>query len=223
MEAAVQELAKSPKLVIYSQQIIEILTEEARRREKFLEELTEDTRAEFINGEVVVHSPCKVRHFETVASLSRLMGVYVDIRMTGLLATENAMITLSRNYYQPDIIYYKKEKRQKLAPDQMLCPAPDLVVEILSPSTARNDRGVKFEDYATHGIGEYWIVDPETEVVEQYLLEGDAYALKIKATDGHISSRVIEGFEIPIRAIFDEKEKAAALAALMKKALENNP
>ncbi len=54
---------------------------------------------------------------------------------------------------------------------------PDLVVEALSPSTASHDRKAKKERYRIAGIPEYWIVDPEEHVVEQYLLEGDAYRL----------------------------------------------
>jgi Uma2 family endonuclease len=58
------------------------------------------------------------------------------------------------------------------------------------------DRGVKFEDYAAHGVGEYWLVDPENERLEQYLLEGESYQMAFKADNGTVSSRVVAGFAV---------------------------
>ena len=86
-------------------------------------------------------------------------------------------------------------------------PAPDFVVEIVSPSTEAADRNTKFEDYAAHGVKEYWIADPSEadEFVEQYILnDKHEYELIFKSDNGNITSRVIEGFEIPVEAIFDE-------------------
>ena len=101
-------------------------------------------------------------------------------------------------------------------PKQMQFPAPDFVAEVVSPSTEHNDKVIKFEDYAAHGIHEYWIIDPETETVEQYLVGDDSsYKLQIKATTGVLTSRVIQGFSIPVRAIFDEAENLAALRSLL--------
>lgn len=86
----------------------------------------------------------------------------------------------------------------------MRFPAPYFVIEILSPSTEKYDRGIKSDDYAVHGVTEYWIVDAEAQTVEQYLLLGDAYELKIKAYTGNIQSVAIAGLELPIRALFDQ-------------------
>ena len=98
---------------------------------------------------------------------------------------------------------------------QFRFPAPDLAVEILSDSTEAIDRGVKFEDYAAHGVSEYWLVDPTAQVVEQYGLEGEAYALLFKMSDGVLRSRAIAGLALPVRAIFDDGENAAALRAIL--------
>ncbi len=53
-------------------------------------------------------------------------------------------------------------------PEQMKYPAPDFIAEILSPSTESVDRITKFEDYAAHGVAEYWLIDPAKKIVEQY-------------------------------------------------------
>jgi Uma2 family endonuclease len=99
----------------------------------------------------------------------------------------------------------------------MRFPAPDLVVEVISESTEQNDRGVKFDDYAAHGVQEYWIVDPDAETLEQYhLAEGeDSYRMVIKAMTGQVRSFAIPGFEIPVRAVFDPELNQSVLQALL--------
>jgi Uma2 family endonuclease len=68
------------------------------------------------------------------------------------------------------VCFFDNAKASTFQPEQMIHPAPDFVVEILSTSTEARDRGIKFEDYAAHGVREYWLVDPEGETLEQYLL-----------------------------------------------------
>ncbi len=87
----------------------------------------------------------------------------------------------------------------------MQFPAPDIAVEVLSPSTEKYDRETKFEDYAAHGIKEYWIIDAEHEIIEQYFLQNEKYELLLKAKDGTIESVVLPDFKIKIRAVFDEQ------------------
>ena len=93
----------------------------------------------------------------------------------------------------------------------MKFPAPDLIAEILSESTEAVDRGIKFDDYAAHGVREYWIVDPDAELIEQYVLDGDVYTLRLKMNSGTLDSRIVPGFETPVRAVFDEQENLTAL------------
>ncbi len=119
-----------------------ILEEEARKRHEFREWLDEDIKAEFINGEIVMHSPVKKRHWQASDFLSRLLSVYTGINDLGQVGVEKVMIELTRNDYEPDICFFSKEKASAFADDQMLFPAPDLVVEILSKKTAKNDRGI---------------------------------------------------------------------------------
>jgi Uma2 family endonuclease len=85
----------------------------------------------------------------------------------------------------------------------MLSPAPDFIIEIISPSTEKIDREIKFADYAAHGVGEYWIVDPENQSVEQYLLENNNYLLNVKLqAEGTVHSKMIEGFALDVKSIF---------------------
>lgn len=97
----------------------------------------------------------------------------------------------------------------------MQFPAPDFVVEVLSDSTAKNDRETKFQDYAAHGVREYWIIDADKEIVEQYILAEQNYELYRKSNNGNIESVVLQGFTIPIRAVFDEKLNIEVLSKLI--------
>ncbi len=94
-------------------------------------------------------------------------------------------------------------------------PIPDLAVEILS-SNIQHDRKVKFEDYQTHGVAEYWIIDPVAKTLEQYVLEDQTYQLKLKASEGHVRSVAVAGFEILILAIFDERLYIEELRRLLR-------
>lgn len=89
----------------------------------------------------------------------------------------------------------------------------DLVIEVLSKGTARRERGVKFTDYAANGIGEYWIVNPGKQTVEQYELDLDMeeYAhIGTFINSQEIESRQVTGFRIPVLALFDEQTNMEA-------------
>jgi Uma2 family endonuclease len=125
--------------------------------------------------------------------------------------------TLTRNDYEPDICFWHAEKSKLSKPNQMQFPSPDLDVETLSDSTEKIDRGIKFEDYAQHGIKEYWIIDAEKQLVEQYVLEGNNYLLKHRAHNHEIIfGQVLQGFNIPALAIFNNDENVRALRELLK-------
>jgi Uma2 family endonuclease len=211
----IQQLIHSPRLPIYVQTFQALLQEEQKKRERFYEEMFEDQKVEFINGEVVVQSPVKLRHTIASQNLFTLLSLYVTKHNLGYVGHEKILVTLTRNDYDPDIVYFGPEKAQTFTPDLMKFPAPDFVTEVLSPSTEDVDRGVKFQDYAAHGVVEYWIIDPDAKLVEQYILEGEAYRLHVKANTGTIYSVALQGFAVPVRAVFDEAARFAAVQAIL--------
>ena len=196
------------------------MQEESKRRKAFYNWITEDVKAEFINGQIVIHSPVKRRHWNANDLLSSLLSFYVRIKKLGRIGTEKVMISLTRNDYEPDLVFFSQKKVATFKPDQVLFPAPEFIVEILSPKTAKIDRTTKKEDYALHGISEYWIVDPVKQRVEQYILpEGDRkeyFPAKIIQYGEIIESKAIAGFSINVAAIFDEEINLATLQQLMK-------
>lgn len=214
-----EKILERPDAPQQLERIQNALNDEHRRRLEFYEWVTEDMKAEFINGEIIIQSPVKRRHWKVSGLLSRLLSVFATVKNLGEVATEKAMISLTRNDYEPDICFFSKEKAAAFEEDQVLFPAPDFVVEILSRKTAKNDRGVKRDDYAAHGIREYWIIDPSRQQIEQYLLPTEDakeyFPPRIHRLDDDIESRVIKGFVIPVRAIFEEAASVEALKNLI--------
>lgn len=210
-----QQLLRSPRLPAVAEQLGALVADETARRQHFIDTVSESEKAEFINGEKVVHSPVKLRHNVTAKRLLVLMDAYVGAHDLGYVGYEKLMISLTRNDYEPDICFFNAATAAAFQPDQMRFPAPDLAVEVLSASTEANDRGIKFEDYAAHGVAEYWLINPDTETVEQYRLSGNGYELVMKAQTGELRSSVVPGFVIPVRAIFDDTINRATLAQLL--------
>ncbi len=216
----VDKILASPDAPQQISNLIEAMNSEKKRRHDFREWITPNIKAEFINGEVVLHSPVKKRHFDVTDLLSRLLSIYVSIHKLGRVATEKVMVALTRNDYEPDLVFFSKERYDTFKEDQMLFPAPDFVVEILSKNTAAKDRGVKKIDYAAHGIQEYWIIDPINQVIEQYILflptDRTYSPPKYFGRADEIESRVIKGFSIPVIAIFDEAINLEVLQELIQ-------
>ncbi len=216
----VEKILKRPDAFIQLKYLEKAIKEETLRRKAFYNWVTEDMKAEFINGEIVIHSSSTKRHWNAMDLLSSLLSFYVSFKKLGRIGTEKVMISLTRNDYEPDLVFFSKEKESTFTDDQVLFPEPDFIVEILSPKTAKYDRTVKKEDYALHGIPEYWIVDPVKQRVEQYILppSSDKYfPAKIHQYGEDIESQVIKDFTINVAAIFDEDINLKAMQLLMKK------
>ena len=212
------QLLESPKAPQIIQQVQAILADEQNRRRAFYEWMDEDMKAEFINGEIVVHSPALEKHNAAVLRLGTLLSVFADTRELGIVRVEKALVELTRNSYEPDICYFGPAKAATIQPELLYYPAPDLVVEVLSKSTKKNDREVKFEDYAAHNVAEYWIIDPTRQTIEVYNLDADteAYALlELYRVGQTVSSQQLPGFTIPVKTVFDASANVTALRTLL--------
>jgi Uma2 family endonuclease len=175
MSVVIEPIARMVKWDEPIDALVRMRTRERARRRRFIDAVREDQKAEFIYGEVVVHSPVTLRHNEVSSRLATLLRAHCQRKSLGKVGIEKVMISLSRNDYEPDVCWFGPAKAVDLRPEQRRFPAPDFVAEVLSPSTEANDRGVKRVDYAAHGVAEYWIIDPEAETVEPLSLQGAAY------------------------------------------------
>ena len=211
-----------PDLPILLERLQVRLVDEKIRREDFRQWVTDEVKAEFINGSIVMHSPAAEDHNEATGHLYRVTSFFADIYKLGKVRVEMALIGMTRNDYEPDIAFWRKETADRFQPSMNVYPIPDLVIEVLSPGSENinRDTRIKFADYAAHLIPEYWIVDPRKKTVEQYFLsdtQTGIYELYKKATlSDQIESRSLRGFSISVKAIFDAEENAQAIQQFLQ-------
>jgi Uma2 family endonuclease len=168
-----------------------------RRRmteQEFVEWCDEDTRAEWVDGEVILMAPVSDDHDDLFAFLSRLFGVYVEERDLGRVLGSEFQIRLAtqRTRRQPDILFVAKERLHLVKPNH-LEGAPDLVLEIVSPESTARDWREKHAEYEAAGVREYWIVDPQAQRVEAYELSTRKKYRLIPEEHGAIRSKILRG------------------------------
>ncbi|MBC8231164.1 Uma2 family endonuclease [bacterium] len=104
---------------------------------------------------------------------------------------------------EPDIVFMSTKHADRIGED--FWGVPDIVVEVLSKSTMKTDRGEKFLEYAQAGVTEYWIVDLEERAIEVYVLRQGAYKLLGNWGMGQIArSEVFSGFEVAVDTVIGE-------------------
>lgn len=218
MNGSLAQILESPRLVEFHDQIGRTLAAERAARRRFRDHLDEDRREEFINGEVVEQVPVQKRHFRILSRVEALIAAWSAPRKLGTVGRENALTEFPRNDYCPDLCFWTPDRLplDDAGDDtRLVFPPPNFAVEVLSPSTERRDRGVKFEDYEAHDVSEYWIIDPEPQTIEQYVEQGGRYQRVPAPAAGAIASVVIRGFEMPAAAAFDDAAQYTALKAIM--------
>ena len=215
VEKLIEPLRHSPQLPQAIAILQAELESERQRREQFYLDMTPNQKIEFIEGRVVLHSPARNRHLDATGRIYKLLDTYVALHLLGQVKLEKCLCVFPRNDYEPDVVFFGLDKAARLTADTMKFPVPDLAVEVLSPSTESQDRGVKFEDFASNGVAEYWIVDADAQLVEQYLLERGEYRLALKSGSGTIACQAIRGLQFQIEAIFDPRKNLEAVRQLM--------
>jgi len=134
-----------------------------------LPEYTQRDLIQLIDGEVIIGMPPVPKHQDIVREVLILLGLLARQKGGKAYAAPIEVQLDDHNVFEPDVLYLRPGSRCAVG-DKRLTGAPDLVVEVLSPGTARYDRQQKYEAYQAHGVGEYWIVDPAHEVVEVWTL-----------------------------------------------------
>jgi Uma2 family endonuclease len=135
-----------------------------------VQQLSDDGhRHEAIEGELHVTPSPTPRHQDIVLRLAlRLQAILVESGHGRLfLAPLGVEFPESEEGVQPDLVFISSAGRARIS-DSGIVGAPDLVVEVLSPTTEHRDRGIKRKLYERQGVDRYWIVDPDAEVVEAW-------------------------------------------------------
>ncbi|MGQ9658377.1 MAG: Uma2 family endonuclease [Fimbriimonadales bacterium] len=166
--------------------------------EAFLQQYT-DTRAEWVDGEVFPAMPVSVIHQKASSFLFALLKSWVEYHRLGEVYHLPLLVKLPlpdgrEVAREPDIVVILNTHSGRFA-DQYFDGAPDLVVEIVSPASRHTDRFVKYEEYESAGVPEYWLIDPDRRYAEFFQRdEAGLYRVACSGSAGTYRSRVLDGF-----------------------------
>lgn len=163
---------------------------------------------ELINGELVrKNAPSGEHQFVQSELFYRLMHFVTEKKLGRMFSSPTAVILSEENAPQPDLVFLSQEKMKLLDPEWGIQGAPDLVVEIVSPSSYKRDHLEKKKLYGQYGIAEYWIVDPSYRAIEIYVLKDGTYELHAFGIETEqVTSQVLKGFSLEVNTVFMERE-----------------
>lgn len=163
----------------------------------------DDKRYELLDGDLVMTPAPGTAHQRVSRNLTMLLGQSVELTGAGEIFVAPFDVVLSdTDVVQPDLLFVSNE-RVNIITDENIQGAPDLVVEILSPSTAERDQTFKRSLYARHGVKEYWLVDTDARTVTVLLREPQGFATVGVCVQGQtLTSPTLEAFTINPDDIF---------------------
>jgi len=172
--------------------------------EEFRQFPVDGKRYELVRGEVRVTPAPATRHQAIVQNLAMSLGPHVIKNKLGEVYTAPLDVRLSKDTaLQPDLIFIS-DARAGIILENWIAGAPDLVVEVSSPSTATYDRATKLPIYAESGVSEYWLIDSQVKTVEVLKLEGKKYFVEATlAGDQILTSNLFPGWQLPLHDLFD--------------------
>jgi Uma2 family endonuclease len=160
-------------------------------------------RYEIIEGELYMSPAPAITHQIILKRLLYLIEDFLIHNPIGELLPAPTDVILSEiNVLQPDLLFVAKENYEILTHENVR-GAPDLVIEIISPGTAKRDRTNKLETYSQFGVREYWIVDEERQTVEVWRQQGSKLACKaILTATQTLETSLLPGIEIALAQVF---------------------
>jgi len=177
--------------------------------EEFLAWCDEDTRAEWVDGEVIVMSAPSYEHVALQNWLANVLALYVEKHELGTLIGPQFQTRLPERPSRrvPDLLFVAKARGQLIERTQ-LSGAPDLCIEIVSPDSEARDWREKYLEYEAAGVKEYWVIDPASKHVEVYSLAeqegGQAKYQRAAEQQGTIVSTVLTGLRLPTEWLWPE-------------------
>lgn len=160
-------------------------------------------RREIIGGELFVNPAPRREHQETVTNLIGILLPFLRSSDWGRIYTHPVDVYLGpNNVVQPDLIVIRSSRLDIYRPEGVVVEPPDLVIEILSPSTRAFDLVRKMALYARSGVPEYWIADPERRTFAVNYLTNEEYISAEAGNDGLIASHVVPGLRVDPAEVF---------------------
>jgi Uma2 family endonuclease len=153
---------------------------------------------ELLNGEIMRRTSPNLDHQEASSNVHFALTAFVKTHNLGKVFTAPLDVYLTEfDLVVPDLIFVSKENEAIHKNKRCIEGVPDLIVEILSKSTQKIDRGKKMTQYKKYGVKEYWIVNPRSQSIEVYEWQNGDYELVSDAEEsGEIESKVLTGFKL---------------------------
>ncbi|NBB75650.1 MAG: Uma2 family endonuclease [Bacteroidetes bacterium] len=166
-------------------------------------QLPEGAPYELIHGELVMSPSPTPFHQIIQSNLHFALSQFVRNGDYGRVLTAPMDVRLSEeDTVQPDLLFIATERRALIG-EKAIEGAPDLIVEILSPSTAYRDLTTKKRLYEQHGVREYWTVDPDTQAVEVHVNTDDGFTQRARVVEsGTAASTLLDGFHVDLADLF---------------------
>jgi Uma2 family endonuclease len=174
-------------------------------------EMDEQVRVELVDGEVYLMATPEQQHQEILGEIYRQLANFLKGKPCKVFPAPFG-VRLSQHedtVFEPDIVIVCDPDHSKL--NGKICDGvPDMVVEILSPSSIRHDRLVKFNRYLHAGVREYWIVDGETNSVQVNTLENGRYITAMYSDTDTVPVGVLEGCVLTLADVFPSQAEQPA-------------
>jgi len=163
--------------------------------------MDDGNRYELIGGKLIMTPSAKWQHQDVVVNLLTIFKVFLNQHPIGKISTE-LDVHLGDEVARPDILFISKERLDILG-EAYPNAAPDLVIEVLSPSTAVHDKKTKSQLYYTSGVKEYWLVDPEAKLVDVFVAGENKWILMgvFDQTDT-LTTSLLPGLEVHLKDVF---------------------
>lgn len=163
-------------------------------------------RHELLDGEHYVTPSPSVKHQQILLNLTLILGNWLAANPVGriLFAPFDVVLSLF-DVVVPDLIYFSRERAARLLDLGKLAGAPELAVEIASPGTRQRDETTKRRLYERFGVTEYWVVDPELDVVRVYRRGAGGFTRPIEISaeeEDVLTTPLLTGLRVPLRDLF---------------------
>lgn len=166
--------------------------------------IDDNNRYEIFNGELCLVPAPSTNHQSVSRNLEFLIWNFVKQRGLGKVFYAPIDVVFDDDeVFQPDIVFIKSEN-QSIIGENAIQGIPDLIVEIVSPSSTFYDTIEKKDIYRKYGVKEYWIIFPDEKVIEVLSLEKGEYLEFCKSKkEGIVKSKILEGLEINSKDVFE--------------------
>ncbi len=160
-------------------------------------------RYEILEGVLYVAPAPEIPHQTAVTRILGEFLVHVEYKGLGRVLAPPTDVELGPDFVcEPDVLVVLNEHSERIIRSRIK-GAPDLIVEVASPSTTRRDRTVKQRRYAQAGVREYWLVEPEQKTIEILILEDGIYhSAGIFQGQETLPSRIVPDFPVPVEHFF---------------------